>query len=160
MNSVSVWVLQIIGLVVVGVIIDIVFGGRKLCNILKTIVAVFLMIVIISPLKTIDFNNFNINNFTNPIEIDKDMIEEIQTDLVNAMEKDIEKSLENNGFMSVKIQIDCEQNDETLNIKTIFVDLTNMVLLSENLNIDKYTKIIAIISKEVTIEREDVVFYE
>ena len=160
MNSVSVWVLQIIGLVVVGVIIDIVFGGRKLCNILKTIVAVFLMIVIISPLKTIYFNNFNINNFTNPIEIDKDMIEEIQTDLINAMEKDIEKSLENNGFMSVKIQIDCEQNDETLNIKTIFVDLTNMVLLSENLNIDKYTKIIAIISKEVTIEREDVVFYE
>ena len=160
MSQVSIWVLSIICIVLIGVLMEVVLPEGKTNKLLKSIVAVVSVLVIVSPLKNIDINNINFSNLFNNIEIDSEFVLDTQKNIVEALSRDIENCLEENGYGGVDIRIDASFEEEKTEIKTVFVDLTNLVLSSENLNIDKYTKIIAIIREEVNIDKENVIFYE
>lgn len=160
MSQVSMWVLSIVSIVLIGVLIEVILPQGKTNKILKSVVAVVSVLVIVSPLKNLDIDNTNFSNLFNNIEIDTEFVIDTQKNLTKALCSDIENSLESNGYSGVKIEIDATYSEEKLEIKTVFVDLKNLVLYSENLNIDKYTKIIAIIRQEVDIDKENVIFYE
>ena len=160
MSQVSIWVLSIICIVLIGVLMEVVLPEGKTNKLLKSIIAVVSVLVIVSPLKNIDINNINFSNLFNNIEIDSEFVLDTQKNIVEALSRDIENCLEENGYGGVDITIDASFEEEKTEIKTVFVDLTNLVLSAENLNIDKYTKIIAIIREEVNIDKENVIFYE
>ena len=49
---------------------------------------------------------------------------------------------------------------EKLLIENVFVDLKNSVLSNKNMNINKYTNIIAIIKNLINIQEDSIIFYE
>ena len=51
-------------------------------------------------------------------------------------------------------------DNEKLLIKSVFVDLSKLVLSDKNLNINKYTNIVAIVRQFVNISQGQVVFNE
>ena len=59
MNGVSDWILSITGIILVSLIVEIILPNGKTNNLIKSIVSIFSVFIIISPLK--DFNILNPN---------------------------------------------------------------------------------------------------
>ncbi len=160
MSAISSWILGIAGIVLVGVLVEVLLPQGKLNKLLKSFVAVATILVIVSPLKNIDPNTLDFSKLFDPIKIDNNFVEERQKGMIISLQEEIEKNLNSNGYLNVKVKIDGVVSAEKCEIKNVFVDLENLVLLDEKLNIDKYTNIVAIIQKSIDVNKEDIIFYE
>lgn len=160
MSAISSWILGIAGIVLVGVLVEVLLPQGKLNKLLKSIVAVATILVIVSPLKNIDPNTLDFSKLFDPIKIDNNFVEERQKGMIISLQEEIEKNLNSNGYSNVKVKIDGVVSAEKCEIKNVFVDLENLVLLDEKLNIDKYTNIVAIIQKSIDVNKENIIFYE
>lgn len=160
MSAISSWILGIAGIVLVGVLVEVLLPQGKLNKLLKSIVAVATIFVIVSPLKNIDPKTLDFSKLFNPIKIDNNFVEERQKGMIISLQEEIEKNLNSNGYSNIKVKIDGVVSAEKCEIKNVFVDLENLVLLDEKLNIDKYTNIVAIIQKSIDVNKEVIIFYE
>ena len=77
---------------------------------------------------------------------------------IEAISSSIESSLDKNGYENVSVSFDIDS--EKMLINTVFVDLSKLVLSDKNLNINKYTNIVAIVRQFVNINQGQVVFNE
>lgn len=159
-SNFSSWVLSIIGVVLISVIVDMVLPNGKTNKLIKSIFAIFIVFVIVSPIVTFKNTNYFDNIFnSNNIQIDVEYIKNINKQKVSEYEKNIITALDNNGYHKVDVSIEAEI-DKEIKIKKVYVNICNLVL-SENLeHIDKYTNIIAIINSIIDVSREDIVFNE
>ena len=160
MSAISTWILSITGIVLVGLLFDILLPNGKTNKIVKSVVALFTVLVIVSPLKNIDLNNFDFSNLFENFNIDSQFVSSIREDMVQTLKDDIQENLYENGYSGVKIDFEVSSSQENLQIRTVFVDLSNLVLLDNNLNINKYTNIVAIIKSLVDIKEDSIIFYE
>lgn len=159
--NISSWILSITGIIIVTLLTEIVLPNGKTGKIIKSVLAIFSIFVIVSPLKVIDFNNFDFFSIvTTNLEINKDFIENREIEKMLEHEKNIEENLNSSGYKGIKIKIEGEYKNENFNINNVFVDLKNLVLLNQNLNINKYTNIIAIIKNIIKVEEKNIIFYE
>ena len=160
MSEISSWILQITGVVLCSVLVEVLFPKGKLNKILKSVLAVFIVLVVVSPLKNIDIKNLNFSNMFDGLGINEKFVEEREGEKISSIERTIENNLEKNGYAGVRVNIVGEFANEKLSISTIFVDLTSLVLHEDSLNINKYTNIVAVIKNLVNISEDKVIFYE
>lgn len=160
MSNISVWILSIVGVVMIGVLVEIILPEGRTNRLLKSVVAVASIFIILSPLKNLDLKNINFSNMFNTIEIDSNFVEDQRNNMVEALQTQIEKDLADSGYLNVSIELQVDKESEYLEFSNIFVDLRNLVLSSENLNINKYTNIVAIVGQVINIDKDSVIFYE
>lgn len=159
MSDISRWIISISGMVLIGVLIEVVLPEGKMSKLLKSIVGIFSVLIIILPLKDFDFNSLKFSNISEFV-IDEQFVEERESEKIILVEKEVERNLELNGFKYVSVKILGDYNGSELQITSVFVDISNMVLIDENLNIDKYTNIMAIIEASLNVSEDYVIFYE
>ena len=157
----SSWIISIAVAVLLGTLVEVVMPEGRLNKIIKSILGVLCMLIIISPLKSVDISKINFNSLFPQSQIDTKFVEDRQSEQISLLESNIESNLETNGYKNVKVKIDGKiETNNSLYIKNIFVDLENLVL-NENLeNINKYNNIVAIIQSSVEVQKEQVIFYE
>ena len=160
MSSISIWILSIIGVVMIGVLVEIILPEGKTNTLLKSVVAVASIFIIISPLKNIDFKSINFSNMFSSIEIDSSFVEDQRKNMIETLQTQIENDLTDSGYLNVSVQLQVDKESEYLEFNNIFVDLRNLVLSSENLNINKYTNIVAIVRQVINVDKDSVIFYE
>lgn len=161
MSSISSWILSITGIIVVTLLVEIILPNGKTNKLIKSIIGIFSIFVIISPLKKFDIDSLDLTAvFQSEIKIDSNFIDNRNKEKIVAYEKLIEDTLTQNGYKNTIILLKGAFDGEKLIFENAFVDLRDLVLLEDSLNINKYTKIIAIIKKVITIEEEKIVFYE
>ena len=160
MEKVSTWLLSVVGIVIIALLVDILLPVGKTSKLIKSVLAIFSIFVFISPLKHIDLNSFNIESFFGNISIDSNFVENRNNEKLRALEKNIEENLAENGYLNIDVQLKGEYTEEKAKISNIFVYLSDLVLKDEKLNIDKYTNIVAVIKKFVSIKEENIIFYE
>lgn len=112
------------------------------------------------PLKNFDFKSLSFSNINNFLLIDEKFVSERESEKIILVEKSLENNLELNGYKSVSIKIMGDYSGSELKITSVFVDISNIVLSSEILNIDKYTNIMAIIKISLNVSEDCVIFYE
>lgn len=161
MNNFSSWILSIVGIIIVSLLVEVLLPKGNTSKLIKAVIAICSMFIIIKPL-----NNFNIQNInfseviSSNIVINDNFIEERNKEKTTELEKNIEENLSLSGYNNIKISILYEYIEKKYNINTICVDLRDLVLSDRNLNINKYTNIVAIIKKITAIKEESIVFYE
>ena len=161
MSSISSWILSITGIIVVTLLVEIILPNGKTNKLIKSIIGIFSIFVIISPLKKFDIDSLDLTEvFQSEIKIDSNFIDNRNKEKIVAYEKLIEDTLTQNGYKNTIILLKGAFDGEKLIFENAFVDLRDLVLLEDSLNINKYTKIIAIIKKVIIIEEEKIVFYE
>ena len=161
MSGISSWILSITGIIVVTLLVEIILPNGKTNKLIKSIIGIFSIFVIISPLKKFDIDSLDLTAvFQSEIKIDSNFIDNRNKEKIVAYEKLIEDTLTQNGYKNTIILLKGAFDGEKLIFENAFVDLRDLVLLEDSLNINKYTKIIAIIKKVITIEEEKIVFYE
>ncbi|NCB48602.1 MAG: hypothetical protein EOM55_03180 [Clostridia bacterium] len=159
MSEISKWIISISGMVLVGVLIEVILPEGKMSKLLKSIIGIFSVFIIILPLKDFDFKSLSFSNVSEFV-IDESFVSERESEKIILVEKEVENNLELNGYKSVSVKIVGDYSGSNLKITSVFVDIANIVLIDENLNIDIYTNIMAIIKASLNVNEECVIFYE
>ena len=156
----SSWVLSIIGVVLISVIVEMILPKGSVSKFIKSVLAIFIVFVIVSPIATIKDSNYFDKIFNlNAIEIDVSYVKTINEQKVAEYQKNITTILNESGFLNISVNIDAEI-DKEIKINKVYVNICNLVLNSNISHIDKYTKMIAIITSVVDVKKENIVFNE
>ena len=157
------YLLSIIGVVVLGVMVDLVLPSGQMNKYIKSIFGIFTILVIISPVPKLINQNFDLSQlFYNQTTatIDKDFLEVTNKKIVQQLEVSIEKNCENSGYFNVKCEIESILEDNKLVIKKVYLNLQNLVISQDRVHINKYTEIVQAVTKIVNVEKEQIIFNE
>lgn len=159
MSALSNWILTVVGVIVVGVLVDIVLPEGSIRKFVRGLVSIFTVFAIVAPLPNVNLDKINFGSFFKQAQIDENFIERINSKKLNEYEILIESTLYSQGYHNVDIKIDADKQTSTLKILKVNVDLTGLVLNDKNLNINKYDQIKSIVKSIVGVREEDILFY-
>lgn len=154
------YILSILGIVVAGVFIDIIIPSGTISKYIKSIYAIFVLAVIISPIIKFFNNNQGFNLQYQEYEINQNLINYIQTNKIATIENDITLELENEGLFNIDIIINYSIDNNELSINSCTINLENLVISSDNQHINKYEIIKEIVREYTNLTDEEMIFYE
>lgn len=151
------WLLNIVGIVFVGVILDVVLPEGKTNVFIKHIFSVFMLFVIVSPI--VDFATESLNINVNSSVIDSNFIYSNNLEKISALEKSIAADIEESGLTNVSLIINGNIFNEILTFNSVYVDISNVKSKTE-LTINEIKSIISSkIQNKIDVLEEDIVYY-
>ena len=154
------YILSILGIVVAGVFIDIIIPSGTISKYIKSIYAIFVLAVIITPIIKFFNNNQGFNLQYQEYEINQNLINYIQTNKIATIENDITLELENEGLFNIDIIINYSIDNNELSINSCTINLENLVISSDKQHINKYEIIKEIVREHTNLTDEEMIFYE
>lgn len=160
----SSWVLSIVGVVLLGLIADVMLPEGQINKYIKSIFAIITIFVIVSPLPGL-FNNFshNANDFftsNDEFFLNEDFLNEIIYEKQKEKQTLLQNVFEQNGIKSVDVNIICNDQSIVFKIESVQLDIKNMVIQSEDKNINIKDKLIELVYATTGVKASEVVFYE
>ena len=156
------YLLALLGVVVLGVLIDVILPSGSTSKYISGIFAIFVMFVMISPVLTFIKSDYKLSDyFTNvDIELNQNLLYTINDNKFNAMEDTITKHLQDNGYNNVIIDIQFTLDADNVEITQVLVDLTNLVINTNSTNINRYVYIRQVVMQHIAVTEEVIVFSE
>ncbi len=154
------YILSILGIVVAGIIIDIIVPSGNINKYIKSVYAIFVVAVLISPIVNFLNKNQGFNFKYDNYEISAELLNFINQTKVDELEKNIQKELETNGFSNIDIKIEYNVENTDLILKNCIVNLKNLAISPDKLNINKYEFIREVVKKFTNLTDEVIVFNE
>lgn len=158
MNS---WLLSLVGIAFLGVLIDILTPKNNMNKFIKSIFAIFLLFVIVSPIKNIISSKSKFFNTGNNVNVlDEDFLQKHNLNRIRALEDSINTYLIKNNIKGVNVILATNMLKFDFEIVEVGVDIKNLVL-TENINHkNKYEIITNAIRQVINIRKEAIKFYE
>ena len=161
MQVFSSWILSIVGIILLGVLVDLILPDGQTSKYIKSIFSIIVIFVIITPLVQLKNSDFSIDSITNvEIDIDKDYIENINNSRLLALNKSIINEAENCGLKNIEVEFILKNNYPNLSIEKINIYLKNLVIDKNMMHIDKYKVLYGVVQKYINIGEENIFFYE
>lgn len=154
------YILSILGIVIVGVLVDIVVPSGTINKYIKSIYAIFVLAVILSPVIKFLSNTHDINVNITGYEINEDLMNYINTNKIKSTETNIENKLKDEGFDGIDIKINYSIESNELMINSCTVNMQNLVITSDKQHINKYEFIIEVVREYTNLADEEIIFYE
>lgn len=154
------YILSILGIVIVGVLVDIVVPSGTINKYIKSIYAIFVLAVILSPVIKFLSNTHDINVNITGYEINEDLMNYINTNKIKSLETNIENKLKDEGFDGIDIKINYSIESNELMINSCTVNMQNLVMSSDKQHINKYEFIIEVVREYTNLAAEEIIFYE
>ncbi len=146
------WLLSIVGVVFVGVMVDIISPSGKTNAFIKSIFAIFLIYVVISPLiKLVKKDAFEITQSYNFSSVETD------PKIVQA-EHQITEGLISNGICGIDVEIIGYVSNNGIVAQKVILNGAKTVLNSMDEHIDKYKLITEIVQSVITVKKENIVY--
>lgn len=148
----KIWVLNLVGISLMGILIEILLPSGKTNKYIKGVLSLVTISVVISPIISI-FTNHSVIKifFDQDIVVDEQFVASTNQSSNQREEKLIESMLESQGYKGVEINI-IPSSDSQNKIEFVKICTKNMVIDSENSNIDIKGKIISLVSKRLKID--------
>lgn len=157
------YLLAIIGVAILGVMIEIILPKGSMSKYIKSFFGVFTILIIISPLTNLKSKNISFDDlFYNQTstQIDEDYVQAINDQIIKEMENMVVKSCEKAGYMGIKCSIDNTLENNVIKIKKVSLNLKNLVISQNIVHINKYTEIVQAVMNVVSVDKEQIVFDE
>ena len=154
------YILSVLGIVIAGVIIDVIVPSGAINKYIKSIYSIFVVAVLISPIINLLNANEGFNFQFNEYETNQKLLNYIYEKRAKETENLIELELKEEGFSNVDIKIEFSAKDDEMNYTSCSVFLENLVIDSDKQHINKYEFIKELISKHTNLTYEVIVFNE
>lgn len=156
------YLLALLGVILLGVLVDIIIPSGSTSKYISGIFAIFVMFVMISPVLTWIKNDYKISEyFTNTdIELNDKLLYNINNSKLNALELEIQQQLQDNGYNNVIVDIQFELVADNVEITQVLIDITNLVINPNSTNINRYVYIRQVVMSHIAITEEVIVFSE
>lgn len=154
------YILTILGIVLAGILIDIIVPTGKINKYIKSIFAIFVVAVILMPVVKFIAKSDEITiNYTD-YEIEQNLMGYIFSSRVTAYENEIIEVLENNGLSNIDIKINYSINSNELSLNSCEVNLKNMTSSNIDSHNNRYEFIAETIKEITNLTDEVIIFYE
>lgn len=154
------YILTILGIVLAGILIDIIVPTGKINKYIKSIFAIFVVAVILIPVVKFIAKSDEITiNYTD-YEIEQNLMDYIFSSRVTAYENEIIEVLENNGLSNIDIKINYSINSNELSLNSCEVNLKNMTSSNIEMHNNRYEFIAETIKEITNLKDEVIIFYE
>lgn len=154
------YILTILGIVLAGILIDIIVPTGKINKYIKSIFAIFVVAVILMPVVKFIAKSDEITiNYTD-YEIEQNLMDYIFSSRVTAYENEIIEMLENNGLSNIDIKINYSINSNELSLNSCEVNLKNMTSSNIEMHNNRYEFIAETIKEITNLTDEVIIFYE
>jgi stage III sporulation protein AF len=156
------YLLTILGIVILGVVIDVILPSGSISKYISGIFAIVIMFVIISPILSLVKGGYNIRDYftLQDISLDEKLLYNINNSKFSELEKQIEQELTDNGYSNVNVDIQFNIESTNVKILQVLVDLSNIVINGNGVNINKYVYIRQLIQSKLNVAKEVIVFCE
>ena len=156
------YLLTLLGVILLGVIVDIVLPSGSTSKYISGIFAIFVMFVIISPVLNWVRSDYKLSNYftDNEIQLDQKLLYSINSSKLSAIQQSIEQQLSDNGYSGVEIDIQFEMVDDNVKITQVLANINKLVINSPAVNINKYVYIRQVVQQHVAVTEEVIVFCE
>ena len=156
------YLLSILGVVILGVVIDVILPSGSTSKYISGIFAIIVMFVIISPVLTWIKSGYNIQDYftLQDISLDEKLLYSINKSKFTQLEEEVEQELADNGYNNVKVDIQFDIEATNVKITQVLVDLSNIVINVNSENINRYVYIRQVIQSKLNITKEVIVFCE
>ena len=154
----SKYILSILGIVLCGIIIDVILPSGNISKYIKGIYSIFVVAVIINPIVNLISNKNQIKLNYETFDVDKELIFYIYEKRTNNLEKLIEEELSNHGFTGIEIELQFSINSNEIEYKSCTANINNLSISQEKLHINKYEFIKEIVTNYVNLTNEEIVY--
>lgn len=157
--SVSSYVLSIVGVVLLGVLIDVIMPDGEMNKYIKGVFSLLALFVMVSPVQKLFDKNFDLNDIFydgKAVETDSDFLEATNKQIKNQLEKSLVARYKSAGFDNIKVEIMCDMSNNVLEIKKVIIDVSNLVMTEELSHINKYIEIKKVATDFLNVEESDV----
>jgi len=134
--TVSGWILSILGVIILGVLADMLMSETRLQKYVRAIVSIFTVFVIIAPVPSLIRNIPVFGNHIDgggSIDINSDFVER---QAVRQYELALARALRNEGFDNIGVAITGNRNGISVEIRQVILNTQNLVMESENPHIN------------------------
>ena len=163
MNTISIWVLSIVGIIVLSMLVDLLLPSGSMSKFIKSIFGYLIIVVILSPVFSFfTQKNFSINDIfsSSNVQIQDSFVANVNRQFLDSVEKSIEKSCHEKGIKFVEVGIEADIFENEIEIKQISVNLKNIVITDEVKHTNIRTSIVNIIKENIKVKEEIIKFYE
>lgn len=164
LSELSNWILSIAGIICVSVIVELILPDGQMNRYIKGIFSFIIILVVIMPIPKLLNRDFDFSKiFDNSgYEIDSDYLYQVNLDKMNSVKNEIENQIEKRGYLNVVVSINCDIFDNSMQYKSIFVDLSDLVISgqAEHNNISKIKKDISSIIMAIIDIDEEAILYD
>lgn len=152
------WLLNILGVVLIGVLLDIILPGGKTNIFIKHIISLFVLYGIVNPI-ILFFNNSNIFSVDTNMAVDMNYIYENNLSVIDLYENKIEDEITKWGKGEVSVILNGNIFEEEFALNSAFVDVSKIEFDSENNKDDFIVNVKDLIFKISGVNKEDIVVY-
>ena len=154
------YILSILGIVVAGVIIDIIIPSGNINKYIKSIYSIFVVAVLIMPvINLINNKNEFVINYKN-YELQEDLISYMYKRQTDALEQDIEEYLSAEGFKNIDINLNFSIENNELIYKTCNVNLKDLAINADKQHINKYEFIYSVVEDYTNLTSQEIIIDE
>ena len=159
MSKISTWLLSIIGVVLLGMLINIIIPDSQIAKYIKGVYSFVIIYVIISPIVSCS-NIITSFDFMSESFADENYLYSINSNRKDFMEKNIITQCEYRGIRGVNVDIVSHNSENKLILDKIYVYLQNIIIDENFEHIDKYQVLEDVIVSITKIEKENIIYCE
>ena len=164
MSAISAWIMSILGIVIIGTLIDLILPSGRISKYIKSIFATVTVLVIVVPIPNLIKNNFNPsggNLITPEFTLDENYLAYTDKVKMRYLAKGLEEKLAEDGLHNVSVEIDGKFGDgNSPVINLVKVNLQNLVIDEDIRHINKYELIRDLVTTYLNVERGAVIINE
>lgn len=160
MSSISGWILSIFGVIVVSVAVDLLLGGTRIIKTVRCICACVTLLVIVTPIASLVSSGGSSFDFSHyEAEIDENYVKYVNGLKANALEKSLEKSLNDEGISNASVNVILSDDTINFTINLLEINLSESVIDEKFEHINRNDLIVDVVTKYVNIDESLVAVY-
>lgn len=130
MNDLTKWILSLLGAVVVGFIIELLFSETRLNKFFRYISATVTLLIVVSPIQSLfGGGNFSFNFNSSTIATDQNFVDFMLKKRIEILENHCVLSIENAGIKGAEVEITATANDSgEVKIELVQINLSRAVI--------------------------------
>ena len=154
------YLLSILGIVIAGVLIDIIMPNGQINTFIKSIYSIFVVVILISPLTSILKKDQNFLLNYEDFNLNIGLLNYISTKKVNETNNKIKNKLESEGFLNIDINLNYSLENDEIDYILCEVNLKNLEIMADKQHINKYEFIREIVKTYANLTDEEIIFDE
>lgn len=154
------YILAVLGIVIISVLVEIILPSGQTAKYIRSILAVFVVYVLVNPIISFLNNDFDLKKYltVDQIKLNHTLLDNLYQSQIQAKQTDLENKLKEEGYLNVEVVLVYEIVEEEIKISKVKVDIKNLVITSNNTNINKYQYIRQVVMSQLAVKEEDIVF--
>lgn len=160
MKELSAWILSIAGVVVLGVLVDLIVPEGRTQKYIKGIFGIVTVFVIVAPLPSLikaDLK-FDFSGGAGSV-VDGSYIYSEYKRKVGVMEDAAALELKKEGYAGAAVSITVDSYTENMTVLNVYVNIRDAVIAEDKRHIDKYSEVKRIVSEYLNVGGEKIIVY-